>query len=162
VTAQIFIGESDLVDGGTGVDGTVWRGLGPHASLRFDAMLMPLDDQTTPFESADNRMLLLALGPELATRVGPVSFYGRALAGLAINQQSRSGSGLPERTTSGLAVGGGVGVRLALTPRLSLDVGGDVLESGEVAFARTAVSGGEYLTDLVMLRLRAGLGLDVG
>lgn len=162
MTAQIFIGEAELVDGGIGVDGTVWRKLAPHASLRFDAMVMPLDDQTTPLESADNRMLVLALGPELATRVGPLSFYGRALAGLAVNQQSRAGSARPERTTSALAYGGGAGVRLALTSRLSLDVGGDILQSGEVAFARTAVSGGEYLTDPVMLRLRAGLALGAG
>ncbi len=55
------------------------------------------------------------------------------------------------------AVGGGAGVRFALGPSLSLDLGGDLVKLGELAFVGSAVASQESTEDPAVLRLRAGL-----
>lgn len=158
VSATLFVGgSSEFLNGGFGFDATVWRRLTSVVRLRADGMLMPLDAQEGPFERADNRVVLAGVGPEVGARVGSLSLYARGLVGIASNAQMRKGSGQPERTTSAAAYGMGAGLRLAFGGGLSLDLGGDVVKVGELAFARTAESGGDLIETPGLLRLRAGL-----
>ncbi len=158
----LWVGGGDPLDGGIGVDLTVWRRLAPAIGLRSDLMLMPFQGSSDPVESADNRVLVVGLGPELGGSVGSVSAYVRGLVGLAINQQRRSRSTLPEQTTRALVFGGGGGLGVDLSSRVTLDVGADILRVGELEFARTLASGVSIGVDAVVLRVRSGVRLRVG
>ncbi len=158
VSATLFVGgSSEFLNGGIGFDAVVSRRLTSVLRLRADGMLMPLDAQEGPFERADNRVVLVGVGPEVGAAVGSLALYARGLAGIAFNAQMRRGSGQPERTTSAAAYGGGAGLRLAFDEGWSLDLGGDVVRVGELAFARTAASGPDLAERPALLRLRAGL-----
>jgi opacity protein-like surface antigen len=160
-SASLWVGEGDALDGSWGVDGTAWRRLGSHLGARADVMLMPLEASSAPFESADNRLLVLGVGPEVDVGFGAAAVYGRALAGIAINQQIRSGSASEERTSTASTLGGGAGLRLEVSRAVGLDVGADILSVGELDFARTSASGGVLSTGSAVLRLRAGLRIGV-
>lgn len=160
-SASLWVGQGDALDGSWGVDGTVWRRVGSHVSLRADGILMPLEGSSDPVESADNRVFVLGVGPEADVGFGPAAVYGRALVGLAVNQQTRSTSSLTELTTGALALGGGAGIRLAVSRTVELDVGADLIDVGGLDFARTAASGGVLTTNWAVLRLRAGARVGI-
>lgn len=157
-SAGLFVGSaSDFLDAGSGLDLTVWRGIAPHLALRADGMLVLLEAQESPSETADNRVVLFGVGPDLDAGFGPLAIYARGLVGVAGNLQVRTNSPLEERTTWASAFGGGAGLRVRLAERLALDAGGDILKLGELDFARTATSSLMLLEDPALLRLRVGL-----
>ena len=120
-------------------------------------MLVGLDDQTTLGEVADNTILILGVGPELSTEGHRLGVYARGLVGLAANVQSRSNSALEEKTTWATALGGGLGLRLALSSRVDLELGADLMKVGELDFARTVTSSLALMDDPTILRVRAGV-----
>jgi len=156
VSETLFVGGgSDFLDSGPGLDVSASFSFVPHFRLRADAMLMTLDAQVSSSESADNRVMILGMGPELGVGAAPVSVYVRGLIGIATNLQMRRASSLPERTTSAVALGAGVGLRIALGGSWGLDLGGDIAKVGALDFARTAASG-PLVEDPGLLRLRVG------
>ena len=122
-------------------------------------MLIPLARNTNNDETAGNTMLILGLGPEVYVPLSAITLYARPLLGLAANVQSRKNSALVERTTWAGVLGGGVGLRLAVAPTLTLKLGGDVVKLGELDFARTAASSLRLIEDPAVLRVHLGLRL---
>jgi opacity protein-like surface antigen len=162
-SAGLFVGSSsDFLDAEYGLDVSLSRSFAPHVQLRADVMLMGLDDVTDPFETADNRVIVVGLGPEVHASLGSVSFYARGLVGVAANQQLRTNSPLEELTTWASAFGAGAGIRFGLSTAATLDIGGDVLKLGELDFARRATSSLLYAEDPALLRLRAGVRFALG
>lgn len=161
--AGLFVGDgSDFLDGGFGVDLSASRALVGALRVRTDGMLALMAEQTDPFESADNRILVLGIGPEVGVRFGPLGLHARALVGRAAAIQMRTRSALEERTTWASAVGAGAAVRLRIAPDLHLDAGGDVVDLGTLDFARTASSSLALQEDPTLLRLHAGLFWVIG
>ena len=158
--AGLFVGSgSDFLDAGLGVDVVVSRRIVPRLQLRADGMFMLLDEQSDPLETADNRILLLSVGPEFDVALGPVSLYVRGVLGAAANFQLRTGSALKRRTSWASAFGASAGLRLRVATALDLDLGGDLLRLGELDFTRTASFGSRLIKNPSLLRLRAGLRL---
>ena len=158
--AGLFVGSgSDFLDAGLGFDAAVSRRIVPRLRLRADGVFMLLDEQRDPLETADNRILLLSVGPEFDVALGPVSVYVRGVLGAAANFQLRTGSALKRGTSWASAFGAGAGLRLPVATALDVDLGGDVLRLGELDFARTASFGSQLIESPALLRLRAGLRL---
>ena len=161
-SAGLFVGDgSDFLDAGLGLDVVAVRRVASHVQVRAEGMLVFLDEQSGPGETAGNRLVVLGLGPELTASLGVVAPYARGFLGVAANSQIRSGSSLDEVTTWASALGGGVGLRISLGAPLSLDLGGDLVRLGELDFARTSQSAPTNPEDPFLLRLRLGLHLEL-
>ncbi|MDH3423672.1 MAG: hypothetical protein OEN00_11815 [Gemmatimonadota bacterium] len=155
-------GGSDFLDSGFGLDGTVARAMGSHFAIRADGILIRLAPSSTGASPGRNTIIALGVGPEANLSLSAFSLYARLLLGVATNVQGGTGSTGGEGGTWTGRVGGGVGVRIAVSRSVAVDFGGDILKLGELAFGGSAVSSLRFTSDPAVLRLRLGLRFGVG
>lgn len=156
IAGGLFV-DSDVLDSSLGADVALSRRISSWASVRADGMLLLLSEHANLGESADNRMVIVGIGPEVSGAAGWLAVYARGFLGRAGNFQRRTRSTLDEKTTWATVWGGGGGVRSAFGRVWSVDFGADLLRLGELDFARAAPSDPVRLRDPVLLRIRAGV-----
>lgn len=164
-TGNLLVGAaSDFLDGGFGLLGFGGRRVGESVWFRGDVLYFRLDSDEAASESADNAILSFGFGPELVLGGSSVRGYVRGVIGLVANLQSRSNSSLGAESSWAGMFGGGVGVRFRLGSSArapALDLGGDVLRTGNLDFVRTELLQGVVRENVAILSLRAGLTVPV-
>lgn len=174
--ASVLLGEGDsgqsgLFDVGLGVDANAsWaRGWAGRLGLRGSLGLMKLGADA----DAENLLFHALFGPLVAVELGPVAPWAHPVAGVVGTRWDRGPGPDPDapdlsRTgtsaTWGLGLAGGLAIRLTGggTP-VALQLGGRIVEVGELTFARASLVGPDaFGHDSSVLTLRAGLSVGLG
>lgn len=179
VVAGLLVGRSsDFLDGSFGVDASVRFRVDrrQRLSLRGDVAWIPLVDDRDELSghTAFNTILMAGGGPEIALALGWLEPYLRLFGGVMRNHMEVEQSDGTSATDTDSAVtwGGGAGLRVLLGGTgypVSLDVGGTVLDGGELMFARVPgtipMPGGglqnQLLADVGMVMLAVGLSVGL-
>jgi hypothetical protein len=163
VSANLLIGGGgDVLDGGLGVGAFGQRHVAGPLWVRGDVWILSLAGAAGPSDTADNTLTWFGVGPQIEFGEGLLSGYARGVAGVARNTQSRTGSSLPEESSSAGVFGGGVGGRIRLSSgrtTAALDLGIDLLSTGDLKFARSEDGGGGPETSATTFAPRVGITL---
>lgn len=167
--ASVLLG--DVFDVGLGVDvNATWaRGWAGRLGMRGSLGLMKLGADA----GADNLLFHALLGPRVAVELGPVAPWAHPVVGVVGTRWDRGPGPDPDapdlsRTgtsaTWGLGLEGGLAIRLTGGGApVALELGGRIVDFGELTFARSSVVGPDAIRrDSSVRTLRAGLSVGLG
>lgn len=162
VRATLLVGDaSDFLAGDYGAGVHAARRLGPALAARADATYLKLHETAPSGERADNMLLGLGFGPELAVGAGRVDVFLRAFARLIGDFRGGDGGAGPKGTDWTPAFGAAGGLRVHFG-RLSVDLAGEVARMGRLGFARVSTFRGTSTEeDLGALSLEIGVGMEL-